>query len=145
MIYTELTVKAARIAYEAHKDQFDHIGMPYVFHPFHLAEQMDDEILTCAAFLHDVVEDTDVTFDDLEKEFPSEVIRLLKLLTHEKEEDYMDYIRRVAKDPQARKIKIADMTHNTDAGRAAMLTSDEAREYFKNKYSKAWEVLTSAE
>ena len=66
MIYTPLTIKAARIAYEAHHGQFDLCGMPYVFHPYHVAEQMTDEYTTCVALLHDVVEDTDVTFEDLE-------------------------------------------------------------------------------
>ena len=72
MIYTPLTRKAMRIAYEAHHGQFDETGVPYVFHPFHVAEQMTDEITTCMALLHDVVEDTDVTFEDLEREFPGE-------------------------------------------------------------------------
>ena len=58
MIYTPLTRKAMRIAYEAHHGQFDETGVPYVFHPFHVAEQMTDEITTCMALLHDVVEDT---------------------------------------------------------------------------------------
>lgn len=70
MIYTELTNKAIKLAYQAHEGQLDKAGMPYILHPIHLAEQMDDEISTCVAILHDVVEDTDVTFEDLEKEFP---------------------------------------------------------------------------
>ena len=57
MIYTELTKKALNICFEAHKDQRDKCGMPYVFHPFHIAEQMKDELTTAAALLHDVVED----------------------------------------------------------------------------------------
>ena len=59
MIYTELTKKALALCFEAHKEQKDKTGLPYVFHPFHLAEQMDDEISTRGALLHDVVEDTD--------------------------------------------------------------------------------------
>ena len=145
MIYTEPTAKASRIAYEAHRDQYDKIGMPYIFHPIHLAEQMDDEISVCVALLHDVVEDTDVTFEELAGEFPAEVIEVLKLLTHEKDEDYLEYIRRLKVNPTARKVKKADMMHNSDESRAALLASDEAREYFRNKYSKAWEELTSAE
>ena len=53
--------KALRISFNAHKSQIDKSGMPYVYHPFHLAEQMDDELSTCVALLHDVVEDTDIT------------------------------------------------------------------------------------
>lgn len=142
MIYTEMTAKASRIAYEAHKDQYDKIGFPYIFHPMHLAEQMEDEVTTCAALLHDVVEDTDITIEDLKKEFPKEVTDLVTILTHGKDEDYIEYIRRVRTNPMAVKIKKADMLHNTDEQRAALLKTEEAREYFRDKYKKAWKVLT---
>ena len=57
MIYTALTKKAMRIAFEAHKEQTDKTGIPYIYHPTYLAEQMDDEVTTCVARLHDVIED----------------------------------------------------------------------------------------
>ena len=83
MIYTNLTKRALKLAFDAHKDQTDKSGMPYVFHPFHLAESMTDELSTVCALLHDVIEDTDITFDDLLSHgFPIEVIEILKLLTH---------------------------------------------------------------
>ena len=63
MIYTDQTKKAIKLMFEAHKDQTDKSGLPYVFHPFHLAEQMKDEATTVTALLHDVVEDTDYTVD----------------------------------------------------------------------------------
>ena len=65
MIYTEKTKKALKLCFEAHKDQTDKSGLPYVFHPFHLAEQMETEDTTVAALLHDVAEDTDYTLEDL--------------------------------------------------------------------------------
>ena len=65
MIYTALTKKAMRIAFDAHKEQTDKTGLPYIFHPFHLAEQMLDEVSTCAALLHDVIEDSSMTFPGL--------------------------------------------------------------------------------
>ena len=70
MLYTPLTKKAIKLAYIAHKDQYDKAGLPYITHPLHLAEYMDDEYTTVTALLHDVVEDTDITLDDLAKEFP---------------------------------------------------------------------------
>ena len=79
MIYTPLTNKAMKIAYRAHHGQKDYNGIPYIFHPIHLAESMDDEISCCAALLHDVVEDTSVTMEFLAREFPREVIDVLKL------------------------------------------------------------------
>ena len=63
-----------RTAYAAHAGQVDKCGVPYIFHPIHLAEQMPDEISVCAALLHDVAEDTDITLSELESEFPSAVI-----------------------------------------------------------------------
>ncbi len=66
--------------------------MPYVFHPFHVVKQMTDEYTSCVALLHDVAEDTDVTFGGLE-EFPKEVLEALRLMTHDDEVDYFDYVR----------------------------------------------------
>ena len=58
MIYTDMTKKAIRLAFEAHAGQYDKSGLPYILHPIHLAEQMTDELSTVCAVLHDVVEDT---------------------------------------------------------------------------------------
>ena len=94
MIYTPLTKKALKISFKAHKDQVDKSGLPYVYHPFHLAEQMNDENSTCVALLHDVVEDTDISLDDLASDgFPAEVIEALTLMTHNDNVPYMDYVR----------------------------------------------------
>ena len=91
MLYTELTKKAIRICFNAHCTENDKGETPYVFHPFHLAEQMETEEETCAALLHDVVEDTNMGFADLEAEgFPKSVVDALKLLTHDKKIGYMD-------------------------------------------------------
>lgn len=136
-----MTKKAIRICFDSHKDQTDKTGLPYVFHPFHLAEQMDDEISTVCALLHDVVEDTDTTLQDLANMgFPSEVIQVLTLLTHEDTVEYMDYVREIANNPIATKVKIADLKHNSDLSRL-----DEIDEYAlkrNEKYKKALELLT---
>lgn len=143
MIYTELTKKAMKIAYEAHHGQVDKGGSPYIFHPYHLAEQMDDEFSTCAALLHDVVEDTDVTFADLEKDFPPAVLEVLKLLTHADDEEYYVYVRKLKDNPIAKKIKLADIAHNSDQSRLVGTDKDnpETKEYFRKKYAKAIEIL----
>ena len=141
MIYTELTAKAMRIAYDAHHGQVDKGGLPYIFHTMHLAEAMEDEISCCAALLHDVVEDTDVTMEDLAKEFPDEVIEVLKLLTHPKEVPYFDYVRNIKGNPIAVKIKLADIAHNSDQSRCPNLTREQLA-YFQSKYQKARAILT---
>ena len=141
MVYTELTCKAMQIAYTAHHGQVDKGGLPYIFHPYHLAEQMDDEVSCCAALLHDVVEDTDVTMEDLAKEFPEEVIAVLKLLTHREDVPYFDYVRAVKANPIAVKIKLADIAHTSDQSRCPNLTEAQ-RSYFRSKYEKAKAILT---
>ena len=144
MLYTPLTAKAMKIAYSAHHGQVDKGGLPYIFHPYHLAEQMDDEISCCAALLHDVVEDTSVTMDDLAKEFPEEVIAVLKLLTHREDVPYFNYVRSVKANPIAVKIKLADIAHNSDQSRCPDLTPEQLA-YFRDKYARAVTILTEGE
>ena len=142
MIYTPLTKRAMRIAYDAHHGQVDKGGDPYVFHPFHLAEQMRDETSTCVALLHDVVEDTDVTLKDLEQEFPREVTEAVRLLTHEEGVPYLDYVAAIAGNPIAKAVKLADLAHNSDEDR--MNTSDvteEKKAQLQDKYAKAKAIL----
>ncbi len=118
MIYTELTKKAIKIMYEAHKDRKDKSGLPYVFHPWHVAESMEDEECTCAALLHDVVEDTNMTIEDLRKEgIPETVLKALALLTHEKGKPYMEYVRDLSGNRIARRVKLSDLAHNMDITR----------------------------
>ena len=143
MIYTELTNKAMKIAYAAHHGQVDYNGIPYIFHPIHLAEQMDDEVSCCAALLHDVVEDTSVTMEELAREFPAEVIDVLKLLTHDDSVDYFDYIRAIKANPIATKIKLADLAHNSDQSRCiGSGLTPERLAYWQQKYEKANRILT---
>lgn len=141
MLYTPLTGKAMQIAYAAHHGQVDKGGLPYIFHPCHLAEQMEDEISCCAALLHDVVEDTSVTLEELAKEFPQEVIEVLRLLTHEESVPYLDYVRAIRANPIAVKIKLADIAHNSDQSRCPNLSPEQLL-YFRNKYAAAKAVLT---
>lgn len=143
MIYTELTNKAMKIAYAAHHGQVDKAGLPYIFHPIHLAEAMDDEVSCCAALLHDVVEDTDVTMDELAQEFPEEVIAVLRLLTHEEGVPYFDYVRNIKANPIAVKIKLADIAHNCDQTRCVGSgLSEERLAYWQDKYARARAILT---
>ena len=142
MIYTELTNKALRIAYAAHAGQFDKCGAPYIFHPAHVAEQMDDEVSTCVALLHDVVEDSDVTLDDLAREFPPEVVEGVRLMTHDPAVDYLDYVRAIKGNPVAVKVKLADLAHNSDQTRfAGHPVSPEELERRRRKYDAAREIL----
>ena len=140
MIYTNLTKQALKLCFESHKEQTDKSGMPYVFHPFYLAEQMTDEETTVVALLHDVVEDTDITFEDLEKQgFSDEIVNVLKLLTHDKNTPYMDYVAEIKKNKIATKVKLADLRHNSDLSRLSVV--DEKALKRKEKYEKAIKFL----
>lgn len=147
MIYTILTNKALCLAYAAHHGQTDKSGQPYIFHPYHLAEQMTDEVSACVALLHDVVEDTDLTFTELEQEFPKEVTDALRLLTHEKGADYFDYVRVIKQNPVAVKVKLADLAHNSDETRFAGCGELPAEQLAKwrEKYAKARAILEGGE
>lgn len=149
MIYTVLTNKALQIAYNAHQGQADKAGLPYIFHPFHLAEQMTDEISTCVALLHDVAEDTAVSLDDLAGEFPPEVMEPLRKLTHLPGVPYTDYIVGLRDDPVASKVKMADIRHNSDmsrfAGGQSISPTDRSRLTVKYKMALALLAKGSSE
>lgn len=118
MIYTALTKRAMTICFNAHKEQVDKAGVPYVFHPFHLAEQMRDEETTCIALLHDVVEDSDYSLEDLRKVgFPVSIVEAVGVLTHDKAVPYMDYLKPIKENPLAKTVKLADLRHNSDSTR----------------------------
>ena len=140
MLYTDLTKKAMRFAYRAHHGQTDKTGLPYILHPVHLAEQMADENTTVAALLHDVVEDTAYTFEDLRAEgFPEEILEALRLLTHDPAVPYFDYVRAAAKNPIARVVKYADLEHNSDLTRLDVIDKKALERV--EKYKKAKEIL----
>lgn len=144
MIYTELTKKALKLSFEAHKNQVDKSGMPYVYHPFHLAEQMKTEETTIVALLHDVVEDTSYTLDMIRAiGFPERVIEALALLTHDESVPYMDYVTEIKKNPIAKAVKLADLKHNSDLSRLDVV--DEKAIKRAEKYKKAMELLYSPE
>ena len=123
MICTPKTKIAIKLCFDAHKDQTDKSGLPYVFHPFHLAEQMQDENTTIVALLHDVAEDTDVTLEKIrEYGFGEEVMTALALLTHADDVPYMEFVRAIKPNPIARAVKLADLKHNSDLSRLDEVT-----------------------
>lgn len=140
MIYTPNTKKAMRLCYEAHQGQTDKSGIPYVVHPIHVAEQMTDEQTTIVALLHDVIEDTDYTLQDLEKMgFEQSVLDALTLMTHKKGVPYLEYVAKLKDNPIARAVKLADLRHNSDLSRLDVV--DEKAKSRLGKYKAAIELL----
>ena len=141
MIYTAKTKTALKLCFEAHKEQVDKSGMPYVFHPFHLAEQMTTEETTIVALLHDLIEDTDYTIKDLEDMgFDKAVTDAIALMTHADNIDYMDYVRMIKNNPIAKAVKLADLMHNSDLTRLDVV--DEKALKRQKKYEKAIALLS---
>ena len=143
MYYSEMVKKAVNIMFEAHKEDFDKGGYPYVFHPFYLATKVEGENETCVALLHDVVEDhgDKYSFEYLKKEgFNKEIIYALKLLTHKKDVPYMDYVVEISKNNIAKKVKIEDLKHNMDSRRTS---GEKTKKY--DIYVKALEFLEKGE
>lgn len=143
MINTKLTRLASKIAYKAHEGQVDKAGVPYMFHPIHIAEQMNTEESCIVALLHDVVEDSDITIDYLSKYFSEEVMAALKILTKNENDDYVEYIKRVKTNKLATKVKLKDLKHNSDLTRLDIVT-DEDRER-STKYINAIRYLEDIE
>lgn len=142
MLYTEKIKKALEIAFDAHKDQVDKAGLPYIYHPFYLATQMETEDSIIVALLHDVVEDSHYTFEEIESfGFSPSIISALRLLTHEDSEDYIAYIHRVKENELARIVKLADLKHNSDVSRLSHM-DDKARERL-NRYVESIKILES--
>ncbi len=140
MIYTEKTKKALCLCFDAHKDQRDKSGMPYVFHPFHLAEQMTTEETTVVALLHDLVEDTDYTIEDLtEMGFDKTITDAIALMTHADGVDYMEYVDAIKNNPIAKTVKLADLRHNSDLSRLDVV--DQKALERREKYRKAIALL----
>lgn len=144
MIYTDLTERAMRLAYRAHAGQVDKAGVPYIFHPYHLAEQMTTEAAVCVALLHDVVEDSNVTIEEIAAAFPPDITEAVRLLTHDENTPYLDYIRALRTNALACTVKRADLAHNSDESRLREVVANEPDTVAKRraKYEAALAILT---
>lgn len=141
MIYTAKTKMALKLCFEAHKEQVDKSGLPYVFHPFYLAQQMQTEETTIVALLHDLVEDTEYTIADLtEMGFDKAVTDAIALMTHTKGVEYMAYVRAIKENPIAKAVKLADLKHNADLTRLDSIDEKALRR--REKYLEAIRLLS---
>ncbi len=142
---SELIKRAYLLAREAHEGQYDHSGKPYIMHPMEVASRVGcDELAIAVALLHDVVEDTDVSIDKIKKEFPKKIADAVALMTHSDNESYMDYVRLIKANELARRVKIADISHNIEIIRCNPIRKRDV-ERIKNKYIPALEYLIDDE
>ena len=124
----------------AHRGQLDKAGRPYIEHPEHVAASVYGDAAKAAAWLHDVVEDTDATVEDLRAAGISEdVLEAVALLTHERGTPYLEYVRRVKENPIARVVKLADLRHNSDLSRLPEVGKEDLRRM--KRYRRAIRIL----
>lgn len=146
MFYTDLTKKAMEVCYVAHNGEVDKGGTPYVFHPMHIAEQFDDETSVCVALLHDVPESykcRKYTIEYIRNEFGDAIADAVDAITRRTGETYQHYLKRVAKNHTARRVKIKDVEHNIDLSRVPPKTAKTMVSLVEDRYFPALEYLNS--
>lgn len=135
-----LLERAISLALEAHSGQKDKAGEEYILHPLRLMLQMKTENERIVAVLHDVVEDGDSTCEDLVKMgFAMKVVEAIDLLTHKKRDSYEEFIAKIKPNKLARKVKIADIKHNSEIDRIPSPTDKDYER--REKYKKALQAL----
>jgi (p)ppGpp synthase/HD superfamily hydrolase len=139
-----LLERAIQIAVEAHRGQLDRAGAPYILHPLRVMCRLNSEAERIVGVLHDVLEDTDWTFEDLKREgYPDELLVALDCVTKREGEAYEDFVKRSASNPLARRVKLADLEDNMDVRRMNEVTAKDAQRL--EKYRKAWNRLKAVE
>lgn len=137
-------VDAIRIAVEKHGQTLDKAGQPYILHPLRVMMAQTTEHGKIVGVLHDTVEDTDLSFEELEQQgFPAEVLTALRLVTHDDGSPYHEYIERLKHNPIARRVKLADLHDNMDPHRLPDFTDRDMKRY--QKYKLAWATLQAVE
>lgn len=150
MKLTKQIKKAQILAYKTHLNQVDKSGVPYIYHPIHIAQQMDTETEYIVALLHDVIKDSEQLYNQafiLQEPIPElstfsrNVKDALIAITRKKNEPYMEYIQRVKENPIATKVKIADLKHNMDLSRLPFVLTDKDRKRLKKYTSAYWFLI----
>ncbi|MDO4478680.1 MAG: HD domain-containing protein [Lachnospiraceae bacterium] len=138
---SSLVELAHGIATKAHEGQVDKAGKPYIDHPVHVASRLETDEEKAVGLLHDVIEDTSITADDLLKAgIPQNVVDAIKAMTHPDHLDYFEYLKELKQNPLAVKVKIQDLLHNSDLSRIEKPT---AKDFARlEKYKKALAFLT---
>lgn len=128
------------LAKKAHQGQTDKAGEAYIYHPLMVALQCETTDEKIVALLHDVVEDTDVTIEEIYTTFGKTIGDAINVLTHKKEDDYFTYIQAIKTNPLATTVKIADLTNNSDLERIKEVTQRDLERI--QKYKKALAILS---
>ena len=129
-----------QIALRAYAGKTDKAGREYILHPLRVMAKMKTDLERSAALLHDVIEDSDITAEQLLAEgIPAQVVEAVRHLSKNEDEDYMDFVRRAKQNPLASKVKIADIEDNIDILRLSALDEHDLARI--RKYHSAWHLL----
>jgi (p)ppGpp synthase/HD superfamily hydrolase len=136
--------RALQVAARAHEGQRDKEGLPYILHPLRVMANVTGEAAQIVAVLHDVVEDTSVTFDELAAMgFGADVMDALRLVTHEKSTPYADYVIAAKANPVARQVKLSDLRDNSRLDRTLLRAASVGRDLKRIKrYVLSYKFLT---
>lgn len=136
---TDLLSEAIILATTIHNGQVDKAGMPYILHPIRVMVKMKSLTLKKIAILHDVLEDSSISIDDIRNTFGEEVSTPLEFLTRKNGQSYDDYIHKISENSDATIVKIADLEDNMDVTRIDSLKGDDLQRLVK--YTRAWQFL----
>ena len=132
---------ALSIARQAHEGQLDKAGVDYIEHPIFVASQVDSEEEKAVALLHDVIEDSHYTAEELlQAGLPETVVTAVQILSKKKGQDYQIYLENVKSNSLARVVKLADLKHNSDLSRLSFVTDKDLERF--EKYKKAIDYLS---
>lgn len=135
---------AVILATEAHRGQVDRAGVPYILHPLRLMCRVETDTERMIAVLHDVIEDTEYTLDNLsEMGYSEEIVEAVDCLSRRDDETYEQFIQRIKPNPLARRVKLADLLDNMDIRRAGLLQEKDLERL--QRYQNAWFELTKDE
>lgn len=133
---------AISLAVRAHAGQADRYGQPYILHVLRVVARVFDAPAQMTAALHDVVEDTAVTFDELRMMgYPEDVLAAVECLTRRNDETYEVFIERIAPNPLAVRVKLADLEDNMDLRRSGGIEAQAVERFAR--YQRAWRRLTT--
>ena len=132
---------AITLAVKAHQGQLDKYGRPYILHPLRVMFRLETELEQIVGVLHDVIEDSDITFDDLRRMgYSEEVLTALDGVTRREDETYDEFVTRSLAHPVSRRVKLADLEDNMDLRRLSVQLTEKDFERLQ-RYRRAWERL----
>ena len=131
--------RAIDIAVDAYAGQTDKAGETYIRHPLRVMQAMSTDRERVVALLHDIVEDSEYTLDEIEQEFSAEVRDAVDALTKREGEPYQEFVERAGEIPTARRVKIADIEDNMDLTRLDEVSESSLER--QRKYHRAWSHL----